>query len=50
MGGAIPGTAFLAGRKVVCADDQIDPTAFELDGKPCEVHLLTPAGAGGLCE
>lgn len=36
------GTALLAGRKVVCADDQIDATAFELDGRPCAVRLLTP--------
>ena len=30
-----------AGRKVVCADDQIDRSGFEMDGKPCEVRLLT---------
>jgi transcriptional regulator with XRE-family HTH domain len=35
------GSANLAGRKVVCADDQIDPGAFELDGRPCAIRLLT---------
>ena len=36
------GSANLAGRKVVCADDLIDRSAFEMDGNPCELRLLTP--------